>query len=60
MRVDFFSLLIFAAAAGCVTIRDGAEFSKQPFDYIVVGAGTAGLVVRRSRYIEVYEADERR
>ncbi|KAL1710671.1 hypothetical protein EV121DRAFT_192665 [Schizophyllum commune] len=45
MRVDLFSLLIFAAAAGCVTIQDGAEFSKQAFDYIVVGAGTAGLVV---------------
>ncbi|KAL1750933.1 hypothetical protein FB107DRAFT_222953 [Schizophyllum commune] len=45
MRIDLLSLLIFAAAAGCVTIQDGAEFSKQPFDYIIVGAGTAGLVV---------------
>ena len=60
MRVDLFSLLIFAAAASCVTIQDGAEFSKQPFDYIIVGAGTAGLVVRRFRHTEDYEADERR
>ncbi|KAI5890369.1 alcohol oxidase [Schizophyllum commune H4-8] len=45
MRVNLLSLLIFASIVGCVTIQDGAQFSEQPFDYLVIGAGTAGLVV---------------
>ena len=45
MRLDFVSVLIYAYAVGCVTIQDGAAFAEQPFDYIIIGAGTAGLVV---------------
>ncbi|KAL1746205.1 hypothetical protein HDZ31DRAFT_81428 [Schizophyllum fasciatum] len=39
------AVLIFVSVTACVTLRDGAEFAQQPFDYLIIGAGTAGLVV---------------
>ncbi|KAL1681841.1 GMC oxidoreductase [Schizophyllum commune] len=45
MRLDLVFVVIYASLATCVTIQDGAAFAAEPFDYIVIGAGTAGLVV---------------
>ncbi|TRM59617.1 GMC oxidoreductase [Schizophyllum amplum] len=40
-----FNIIVFSllASASAVTISDGAAFASSSFDYIVIGAGTAGL-----------------
>ncbi|KAI5890362.1 GMC oxidoreductase [Schizophyllum commune H4-8] len=45
MRLSLISVLVYASVVRCVTVQDGGAFAAEPFDYIIIGAGTAGLVV---------------
>ncbi|TRM59622.1 hypothetical protein BD626DRAFT_408793 [Schizophyllum amplum] len=43
MRYNIIVLSSLLASVSAVTISDGAAFASSSFDYIVIGAGTAGL-----------------